>query len=165
MANAQLQGTYTSIDDDVKKYLKKVFNAYCGNKNVEGYTRLKNICDNNKISYEQLKRIKNFFDTFDGRIGDTSYMLNGGSRMKNWVDGTLNTVRKGLEGKKKSMKDVGMNNQYIDNHEKNGVKINPHDSDTNKILRQEGIYGIEGVNTLIKIIDKNRKLWHNTEHL
>ena len=58
-----------------------------------------------------------------------------------------------------------MDNQYIDNHEKNSVKINPHDSDTNKILRQEGIYGIEGVNTLIKIIDKNRKLWHNTEHL
>jgi len=163
MANSDLQGKYTKIDNDIKKYLKKIFKSYCGNKNIEGYTRLKNICDNKEISYEQLKRIKNFFDTFNGKIGDTPYMLNGGSRMKNWVESTLDIARNNLEGKKKTMKDVGMGNQYIDSHEKNSIKIDPHDSDTNKILRQEGIYNIEGMDNLIRIINKNKKLWHNTE--
>jgi len=160
MANSGLQGKTIPIEDKVKKHLNKIFNAYKGNKTVEGYNRLKNLVDSDEISYEQLKRIKNFFDNFNGNINDTPYMLNGGTMMKKWVDYVLYVSRKGLEGKKKSMSDVGMDNQYIKNHSKDGIRIDPHDSDTNKILRQEGIYNIGIMDSLIKTIDKNKELWH-----
>jgi hypothetical protein len=160
MANSSLQGQSAPVHDKVKKHLNIIFNAYKGNKTVEGYSRLKNLVDSNEISYEQLKRIKNFFDSFSGDVNDTPYLLNGGTMMKKWVDYTLDKARKGLEGKKKAMSDVGMDNQYIKNHSKDGVRIDPHDSDTNKILRQEGIYNIGIMESLIKTIDKNKELWH-----
>jgi hypothetical protein len=65
MANAKLKGVTISIDKDINHHLKRIFNAYCGDRNIEGYTRLKNLCDCKEISYEQLARIKNFFDNFD----------------------------------------------------------------------------------------------------
>ena len=37
-------------------------------------------------------------------------------------------------------------------------KINNHDSDTNKILRQEGIYRIKVLDDLITEINKNKQL-------
>jgi methylglyoxal synthase len=65
-----------------------------------------------------------------------------------------------IEGKKKAMNSVGMPNQYIKTHTKDGVRIDPHDSDVKKILRQEGIYNIGIVDSLINEIYKNKKLWH-----
>jgi hypothetical protein len=160
MANSDLQGQCVPIDKDIKKHLLRIYDAYRGNKTKEGYNRLKNLCDSDEISYEQLKRIKNFFDTFNGTNKETPYLLNGGTRMKEWVNKTLERARNDLKGKKKSMKDVGMDNQYIKTHSKDGVKIDPHDSDTKKILRQEGIYNIGMMESFINIVDKNKELWH-----
>ncbi len=84
--------------------------------------------------------------------------------MKSWVDKTLKDARQNIEGKKKAMKDTGMPNQYQKTHSKDGVKMDSHDSDTNKILRQESIYSIGIMENLIKTIDKNKELWHTTEH-
>jgi len=159
MANSSLQGKTFKIHDKVKKHLKKIFDAYKGDKTKEGYQRLRKLVDKDVISYEQLKRIKNFFDDFNGSVDDTSYLLNGGSIMKKWVNFTLENARKNIEGKKKSMKDVGMDNQYIKTHSKDGVKLDTHDSDVQKILRQESIYNMEIMKSLITNISKNKKLW------
>ena len=161
MANSKLRGVTITIEKDVNHHLKKIFNAYCGDRNVEGYTRLKNLCDNNDISYEQLARIKNFFDNFTGKKSDTPYLLNGGTKMKDWVDMSLSNMRDGVENKKKNMSNVGMPNQY--QKEKitiDSVKIDNHDTDTNKILRQEGIYNIKVLDDLITTINKNKQLCH-----
>lgn len=160
MANSKLQGKKTFIPEKVQNHLSRIFTAYKGDKTTEGYTRLKTLVDKDQITYEQMKRMKNFFDNYNGNRNASPYLLNGGTMMKDWVDGTLKDARKNIEGKKKSMKDVGMDNQYIKNHSKDGVRIDPHDSDTNKILRQEGIYSIGVMESLIKIIDKNKQLWH-----
>ena len=37
MANAKLKGITIVIEKDVNQHLKKIFNAYCGDRNVEGY--------------------------------------------------------------------------------------------------------------------------------
>jgi len=160
MANKSLQGKCIKVDEDVKNHLLKIYNAYKGDKTTEGYGRLKNLCDSDEISYEQLKRIKNFFDNFSGERNGTPYLLNGGTRMRDWVNISLNDLRMDIEGKKKAMSSVGMPNQYIKTHNKDGIKIDPHDSDVNKILRQEGIYNIGIVDSLINEIYKNKKLWH-----
>lgn len=158
MANQKLQGTYYKIPEKLTNHLTKILNAYKGPQNAEGYKRLKDLTETDKISYEQLKAIKNFFDSYSGGRKDSPYLLNGGSIMKGWVETTLSNIRDGVEGKKKSMKDVGMDNQFIKTHDKNGVRIDPHDSDTNKILRQEGIYNMDILKSLITTIDKNREL-------
>jgi hypothetical protein len=164
MANSKLQGKKTNIPEKVKTHLSRIFTAYRGDETVEGYARLKNLVDKDQISYEQMKRMKNFFDNYDGGKNTTPYLLNGGTLMKDWVDKTLKDARKNIEGKKKAMKDTGMDNQYIKTHSKDGVKIDPHDSDTNKILRQEGIYNMGIMENLIKTIDKNKQLCRTMEH-
>jgi hypothetical protein len=160
MANSSLQGSKIDIEDNIKYHLKRIFNAYKGPKDVEGYERLRNLCDSNNISYEQLKRIKNFFDGYEGKKNETTYLLNGGTKMKDWVCSKLDDMRDNIEGKKKSMSSIGMNNQYQkDNSTKiQNVKIDNHDSDVNKILRQEGIYNIKVLDDLITEINKNKKL-------
>ena len=63
------------------------------------------------------------------------------------------------KNKKKNMNAVGMPNQY--QKEKitiSGVKLDSHDTDTNKILRQEGIYNIKVLEDLIITINKNKQL-------
>ena len=145
MANAKLKGITIVIEKDVNQHLKKIFNAYCGDRNVEGYTRL--------------ARIKNFFDSFTGKKSDSPYLLNGGTKMKDWVEMSLSNMRYRVDSKKKNMNAVGMPNQY--QKEKitiSGVKLDNHDTDTNKILRQEGIYNIKVLEDLITTINKNKQL-------
>lgn len=173
MSNSSLQGKYFDVPRNVSEHLTKIFKAYKGAKNVEGYQRLEGLVsktesgDNNTISYEQLKLIKNFFDSYSGDKKSTPYLLNGGSLMKQWVQKTLDTARDSIKSKKDTMKNVGMDNQFIQSHEKNSVKLDTHDSDTNKILRQEGIYSLGILESLITIIDKNKELCRmdNKSHL
>lgn len=160
MANSSLQGKSFKLDGDIKNHLKKMFNAYKGEKTKEGYQRLRNLVETEDVTYEELKRIKNFFDTHEGGNKETAYRLNGGTKMKSWVEKTLSHARNDLSGKKKAMSDVGMENQYIDTHTKDGIRLDTHDTDTDKILRQEGIYNIGMMESFINIIDKNKKLWH-----
>ena len=159
MANSELRGGKILIDDDINYHLKRIYNAYKGPKNVEGYERLRGLCDSKNISYEQLKRIKNFFDGYEGKNNETPYLLNGGSKMKSWVQSKLDNMRSGVDSKKKNMSAVGMPNQY----QKEKISLpNPkndtHDTDTNKILRQEGIYRIKVLDDLITEINKNKEL-------
>lgn len=161
MANSELQGNKVLLDNGINYHLKRIYNAYKGAKNVEGYERLRNLCDSTEISYEHLKRIKNFFDQFEGNKNETPYLLNGGTKMKEWVSSKLDDMRNNVESKKKNMKNVGMSNQYQKNDVMGigGVKLDNHDSNTDKILRQEGIYTIKVLDDLITEINKNKQLW------
>ena len=81
--------------------------------------------------------------------------------MKEWVEMSLSNMRDSVDSKKKNMSAVGMPNQY--QKEKitiSGLKLDNHDTDTNKILRHEGIYSIKVMEDLITIIDKNKQLCH-----
>jgi hypothetical protein len=160
MANSKLQGQSFDIDKKIKNHLKKIFNAYKGAKDAEGYQRLEELVDKDSITYEQLKLIKNFFDGHNEGNKHTSYLLNGGTLMKNWIESTLNKARQSIKGKQDAMSDVGMKNQYQKEKIGGNVRIDTkkHDSDTNKILRQEGIYNMRLMENLITTIDKNRKL-------
>lgn len=160
MANSKLKHNTVPIDKKISYHLKRIFNAYKGPKDVEGYQRLRDLCDVDYITYEQLKRIKNFFDNFDGKKTETPYLLNGGTKMKNWVQYCLDGMRNDIDSKKRNMSSIGMPNQYqkSDPTSVSGVNFKSHDSDTNKIMRQEGIYRIKVLDDLITEITKNKEL-------
>ncbi len=87
-------------------------------KDSEGYKRNQELQGKKFISYKQLKRIKNFFDSFKGKQNDPEFVLNGGFQMKNWVNDELRKMREYGHLTSKNKMDAGMQNQFIKPHEK-----------------------------------------------
>jgi RPA family protein len=128
--NSELHGKYWTCPEYVINALKTAVDRYeslnKNDKNSEGYKRAKGILNNNLIEYSQMKRIKNWFDTFEGDHSDMEYRLNGGKTMHNWVDSTLNRETEAIKAPKKIKMETGLSNQFIKSHNK----------DVNKITRQ-----------------------------
>lgn len=95
--NSKLYDTTTGevlIPKDVQQHLRNSFaQAQGADQNTEGFRRNKELQGQEKITYKQLKRIKNFFDNFKGKPNDPTFILNGGIVMKNWVNRTLSDMR------------------------------------------------------------------------
>jgi len=164
MANSALENKYWELSDELINHLNKIFNAYKGDKTVQGYKRLKDLIDSKECSYQQMKRIKNFFDTFSGTRNDTPYLLNGGTKMKNWVDECLSNARQDIKGKKTAMMNIGMDNQFqknggIKNQDTSGepIKSNKIGSSSRKVFDNRGIYEIEMFNNVLNIFKENNK--------
>jgi hypothetical protein len=99
--NSNLYNTFQGnipIPKEIKSLLTTSFAQVKGaDENTEGYNRNQELQKQEQISYGQLKRIKNFFDNFQGLENDPSYILNGGSRMKAWVNNTLTQMRNNVK--------------------------------------------------------------------
>ena len=76
--NNDLKNRTFPLPDGVRKILQKTLDNYNGDKTVDGYKRLNNILNMQTISYHELKRIKNFFDHYNGSDKSAEYILNGG---------------------------------------------------------------------------------------
>jgi hypothetical protein len=168
MANSALENKYWEMDEEMTNHLSKIFNAYNGDENVEGYKRLKDLTNDPEITYQQMKRIKNFFDGFSGKKNETPYLLNGGTKMKQWVDECLSNARDDIKGKKKSMMDIGMDNQYQDDggtrdQDSSGKRIKNTKIGTSsrQISDNRGIYECKLFGNLLNIIEENNKTIKN----
>lgn len=117
--NKELKNRRFPIPDGVRKFLQKTLDNYHGDKTVDGYKRLNNILSMKSIAYNEMKRIKNFFDNYIGSDKSTEFILNGGEPIKNWINNTLYTATKAIEDFKRAKKDAGINNAYIKPHTKN----------------------------------------------
>lgn len=119
--NSQLKGKTWNCPNNILNELQRVVRNYESSnkdKKTQGYTRAKNIIDKDGvITYENLKRIKNFFDHNDEESEE--FKLNGGKRMKKWVDETLYKATKGIENIKDAKQYAGEENSHIKSHEKN----------------------------------------------
>lgn len=89
MANSVLYGKEYKVPGDV---LKHINSKLINHPNHEGIKRAKHILKNGTVTYQTLKRLKNFFDSGDWN-DKIQYELAGGDLMKNFVDSTLNTDR------------------------------------------------------------------------
>jgi hypothetical protein len=122
MANQELQGNYYNLPKNVLDELKKKFISYennNGDKSLEGYTRLKNLVETGKLTYENLKNIKHILET--NRENTVLYELNGGNILETWINETLKTARN-TEIMKKDLKDkAGVENAYKKTHYKNSA--------------------------------------------
>lgn len=84
-------------------YLPKELTEYLGtcfdyvknaDANTEGFNRNQELRDTGYVTYQQLGRIKNWFDNYTGDGKDAPYILNGGDYMKSWTDRTLDYMRR-----------------------------------------------------------------------
>ena len=120
--NKNLYGHKVPLPEDVVTYLEQCYNAASNaDETTEGYKRNKDLRDTKEVTYQQLKRMKNFFDSFNGNQNDLPYILNGGDYVKNWVNNTLGSMRNNVDMGKKIKSEV-LPNQYIKNHEKNDLR-------------------------------------------
>ncbi len=164
MANSSLENKYWELDEELINHLTRIFNAYKGDENVTGYKRLSDLIDSGECSYQQMKRIKNFFDTYKGTIKETPYLLNGGTKMKQWVDECLSNARQDIKGKKKAMMGVGMDNQFqkdggTRDQDSSGkrIKNTKIGSSSRQVSDNRGIYEVEMFSKLLNIINENNK--------
>lgn len=141
--NSELKGKRFPLGKNIYAHLKETLDNYKGDKSVEGYKRLVNIINMNDneggILYNEMKRIKNFFDNYNGSRDSVNYILNGGEPMENWVRNTLNTAIETVKGFKQAKAMGGLNNSFRKEHTKDRIVKPPKEtkikmSDINKNL-------------------------------
>jgi hypothetical protein len=149
--NSKLYNSLVMIPDSLLKHLNDSFNATDGDTNTEGWKRNQELRQQKQITYQTIKRVKNWFDTYSGNKEDAPFILNGGDRMKRWCDESLRVMRDGISDSKKLKSDAGMANQYIDTHYKMG--ISNQNATTAQQLAVEGLSEeVMRINKLIKKI-------------
>ncbi len=154
--NKDLYGNKVPLPEDVVTYLEQCYNAASNaDETTEGYKRNKDLRDTKEVTYQQLKRMKNFFDNFNGHENDLPFILNGGHYVKDWVNRTLGSMRSDVDLGKKIKSEV-LPNQYIQQHEKNGL------SDMNRSTKSHKsnveFYDLEVTESLKRINDLIKKI-------
>ena len=123
--NSQLKGRKFPLPDGIKGHIRKIVDSFQGDRNTAGFKRLENLLENPSVSYSEMKRIKNFFDNYQGDPTDLEYQLNGGQPMQTWVNLTLSNATGAIRDTKQAMKDAGIKNAFIKHHNKNRTKTKP----------------------------------------
>ena len=141
--------------DTMRDHMKVCFQMVKGaDENTEGYNRNQELQEKNFIEYKQLKRIKNFFDNFTGNQNESSFILNGGVEMKNWVNNELRKMRDYTKMTKKNKMDAGMMNQFLKPHEKkNFNNVRPsqrHSSSTITSFSESVNESVERINEIMR---------------
>jgi hypothetical protein len=126
MSNSKLIGKNFPLPDKVLMELGKNLKKFSDKRDSKGFNRAIFILEKRACTYEQLKRIKNYFDTIDqDNINEVEYLLNGGDIMKNWVNYTLDQARKSVHGTKSARKNAGMENQFRSDSEDSVNAVTP----------------------------------------
>jgi hypothetical protein len=121
--NKDLYGKEYNIPPHIVNTLRTALNKY-GKNSTENVKRVKELTETGKATYQQLKRIKNWFDS-NQNTSDPEFHLLGGGTFKGWVDQTLNSDRDAIDLSKKAKSVTSLDNQYLDSHEKDG-KLKKH---------------------------------------
>lgn len=104
MANSELYDKTYTIPSDVLKYINTVL---ISNPNGNGVKRAKSLLKNGVVTYQTLKRLKNFFDNHHQQNGnETQYALAGGDGMQSFVETTLSSDRDAVSRSKKIRSDI-----------------------------------------------------------
>lgn len=151
--NSNLYDRRAKLPEKLINHLKKCFSSVDANSNTEGFNRNKELTGSDHITYQQIKRIKNWFDSYGGNKEDAPFILNGGDRMKKWCDEVLRVWRGDDESSKKVKKDTGMENQYLHRHGKNTDNLSDtHVSTADKLKVEQSI---KKINKLINYTSQN----------
>jgi len=119
--NKDLYGHKVPLPEEVVTYLGQCFDAAQGaSESTEGFKRNQELRNSGEITYQQLKRVKNWFDSFQGAKNDLSYILNGGDYVRNWINQTLDSMRNDVHLGKKIKSEV-LPNQFLQTHTKDNL--------------------------------------------
>ena len=125
--NKNLYGNKIELPEEVKTYLSKCFDvASHADDTTEGYKRNKELRDSGFVTYQQLKRMKNWFDNFSGTENDLPFILNGAHYMKDWVNKTLGAMRKNAKSSEDT-KEIERT-QFLDNYDAIMSLVVPEDA-------------------------------------
>jgi 8-oxo-dGTP pyrophosphatase MutT (NUDIX family) len=133
--------------------IEEISNNLLKNKDVQSSVKEKanNVIKNKFLTYENLKRVKNFFDTIENvglelesrqrerhrQQNKIDFMIMGGNKMKNWVESQLKELRNPIQRSKKVKSNfAGFKNQFRSEHSKSFVKAPQQQSIKNKILSE-----------------------------
>jgi hypothetical protein len=112
--NKELYGKTWDFPKDLQNHMKVCFAKVKNvDSNVEGFNRNRRLQTAASISYPELKRIKNFFDNHTGTPQDAPFILNGESKMRDFVNSTLSGARQSLDTSKQIRQDTGMEKEFI----------------------------------------------------
>ena len=154
--NKDLYGNKVELPEDVVNYLQQCFESASGaDETTEGYKRNQELRDSREVTYQQLKRMKNWFDKFNGNENDLPYILNGGHYVKNWVENTLGSMRNNVSMGKEIKSEV-LPNQYLQPHEKNTLNTMNRPSKSHS-SPTDG-YNVEITESLKRINDLIKKI-------
>ena len=148
--NKSLYDNIIILPQSLVDHLDVCFKQVNGDQNTEGWKRNQELRKTKQITYQNLKRVKNWFDTYSGKKEDMPFILNGGDRMNEWVNHALQQMRSSVDSSKKHKSDAGMANQYLDSHEKNNFNMNDKHTTTTDDLKLES--EIKRINKLIKVL-------------
>jgi hypothetical protein len=99
--------------------------------------------------------MKNFFDNFNGKQDEPSFILNGADYVKGWVNNTLGAWRDNDE-RSKEIKSVVQQNQYIKPHTKDNINnLNRPSKSHNTAL---GFFDLEVTESLKRINELIKKI-------
>lgn len=115
--NKDLYGKEYKIPTHILNTLRKAFAKY-SNQSVVNVKRAKELSETGKATYQQLKRIKNWFDSGESS-SSPEYQVLGGDTMKGWINQTLDSSRENVRLPKQIKSDAAIANQFISQHEKN----------------------------------------------
>ena len=154
--NKDLYGNTIQLPEDVVEYLQQCFDsANTDDSTIEGLKRNQELRDSRETTYQQLKRMKNWFDNFNGLENDLPFILNGGHYVKNWVNDTLGGMRNNVYMGKKAKSEV-LPNQFIQTHTKDNLNTmnrqsKSHSSSVGEI-NKDITENLKRINELIKKI-------------
>jgi 8-oxo-dGTP diphosphatase len=104
MANQELYGKTYNVPPEVLKYIQTVL---VSNPTGEGVKRAKFIVKNGVLTYQELKGLKHFFDTFNPQAGSQAqYALAGGDAMKVFIERKLQSERDAVKRGEKIKQDM-----------------------------------------------------------
>ena len=93
--NSNLYNKTIELPKEIMEYLETCFEHIPNSDtSIEGHKRNEELRNSGYVTYQQLGRIKNWFDKYDGDGTDAPYILNGADYMKNWVESKIQDLRK-----------------------------------------------------------------------
>lgn len=143
--NKELYNNVYKLPKEVLKSLKIALYKY---PNEKGLKRAKNLVNSGNITYQNLKRLKNFFK--DSSSG-AEFELAGGLSMKKYIDNILNNERDRVNKHQSTMRDVKINSNQ-DKPNNTNITTSLHEND-NKI-KNEGLIK----NVVAIIIDNDKRI-------
>jgi len=145
--NSKLYGNDYNIPQEILAKINAVLIQY---PNSEGTKRAKNLLTSKAVTYQSLKRLKNFFDYYNPQtVPIEQYELAGGDKMKGWVETVLNAEREGVKRNADTTSDMHVNNQ--------ANKLSNPNPLQNEVLNQRGDIMTENKDKINESPDAVRK--------
>lgn len=157
MANSSLENRTFEVSDKLLNKLKSNLEKY-GKDNPKGSKRARNLITKQMATYHEMKRLKHYFDNYEGDGMDVEYKLNGGDVAKEWVETSLGNARDTIDSIKRTRMDAGDENQFKKTHEKDKDNANPTGVGMVKIHKGANMRNIMNNTTVYEEIQQIKKL-------